>query len=399
MKVVLGLVIALFIHSGVFAQGIEFEHGTFAEALVKAKQENKLVFMDCYTSWCKPCKLLVKNVFPQKEVGDLFNERFVNLKVDMEKGEGLELNKRYDVVGYPTLLFIDANGEVVHRRASGCDVAELIEEANIALDPTKQIAALEKRYDNGERDNEVVISLVKALFSNRKMEKMKMVSEEYLANCSKDQLLSVDTYTILAYSRALKYESEVFKHWVANKEQLIVIDEIGERGYNAVIGLCVGNYIRNQIATASMKELKNAIEKSKQYHLFPNQEEMESGWYSAYYLANKEFDTWYEKQIQTAQKVSESNKEQGKKMFVDIAISIAIKPSFKGSNMYQKALDKFETLLIEDDSKMSYYCLAVLYKNVNNKEKALANIKLCIGKLGGKEDKFVGMLEKAIEAM
>lgn len=52
MKRILGVVLAVFLCSNVFAQGIEFEHGTFAEALAKAKKENKMVFMDCYTSWC-----------------------------------------------------------------------------------------------------------------------------------------------------------------------------------------------------------------------------------------------------------------------------------------------------------------------------------------------------------
>ena len=66
-------------------EGVKFEELTFKEALAKAKAENKLVFMDCYTSWCAPCKRMLNTVFVTKEAGDFFNPRFVSVKYDMEK--------------------------------------------------------------------------------------------------------------------------------------------------------------------------------------------------------------------------------------------------------------------------------------------------------------------------
>ena len=68
-------------------KGVKFEEGTFAEALALAKKENKLVFMDCYTAWCGPCKILAKKIFPIKEIGDFFNAHFVNIQMDMENQE------------------------------------------------------------------------------------------------------------------------------------------------------------------------------------------------------------------------------------------------------------------------------------------------------------------------
>lgn len=93
--------------------GIQFFHGTWEEALAKAKEEEKVIFMDAYASWCGPCKMMSARVFPNKEVGDYFNEHFINVKIDMEKGEGPQLSQRYGVRAYPTLFFIDANGKVV----------------------------------------------------------------------------------------------------------------------------------------------------------------------------------------------------------------------------------------------------------------------------------------------
>ena len=80
-----------------------------------AKQENKLIFLDAYASWCGPCKLLKRNVFPQSEVGDYFNEHFVSVAIDMEKGIGPKLAQQYRITAYPTLFFLDGNGNIVQK--------------------------------------------------------------------------------------------------------------------------------------------------------------------------------------------------------------------------------------------------------------------------------------------
>ncbi|WP_374755880.1 thioredoxin family protein [Larkinella soli] len=95
--------------------GIQFTESSWRAVLKKAKAENKVIFLDAYASWCGPCKLLQKNVFTQKEVGDYFNKEFINVKIDMEKGEGPALSRQYPLEAYPTLFFIDGNGKVLKK--------------------------------------------------------------------------------------------------------------------------------------------------------------------------------------------------------------------------------------------------------------------------------------------
>lgn len=94
-------------------KGIEFEHISFNELLLKAKKQDKLIFMDCYTSWCGPCRAMTNTVFTRPEIGSYFNSHFINTKIDMEKGEGIELARKYRIKAYPTLLFLDMNGNVI----------------------------------------------------------------------------------------------------------------------------------------------------------------------------------------------------------------------------------------------------------------------------------------------
>ena len=95
--------------------GIQFDHGSWAEITAKAKDAKKLIFIDCYTSWCGPCKRLSSEIFTLKDVGDFFNKNFINYKVDMEKGEGVTLAKKFHVGAFPTLLWVDHKGNIVHR--------------------------------------------------------------------------------------------------------------------------------------------------------------------------------------------------------------------------------------------------------------------------------------------
>ena len=97
------------------AEGIQFTEASWKEVLKKAKAEKKVIFLDAYASWCGPCKMLQKNVFTKKDVGDFYNTKFINVKMDMEKGEGPALSQVYPLEAYPTLLYIDGNGKVLKK--------------------------------------------------------------------------------------------------------------------------------------------------------------------------------------------------------------------------------------------------------------------------------------------
>ena len=94
-------------------QSIKFEDSNFASILTKAKAEKKLVFLDAYATWCGPCKLMERNVFTDKNVAEFYNKNFINARIDMEKGEGRDIAAQYGIRSYPTLLFLNGEGEVV----------------------------------------------------------------------------------------------------------------------------------------------------------------------------------------------------------------------------------------------------------------------------------------------
>lgn len=112
------LIIFICILSG-FAQAkseeVNFIKGTFDEILNLAKTENKIVMIDFFTDWCKWCVELDNVVYKNDEVAQYANANQINWKIDAEKGEGIELAKRYKVTGYPTVIFIQPDGTEIDR--------------------------------------------------------------------------------------------------------------------------------------------------------------------------------------------------------------------------------------------------------------------------------------------
>lgn len=144
------------------AQGLFFESITLEEALVKAQKADKLVFIDAFTTWCGPCKMMNKEVFTDSAVADFFARNFVNVKLDMEKGEGIGVSERYKIWVYPSLLFLDYKGAVQHRSAGFHHPHDLLALAQTALDSTQNLAAMEKIYAAGDRHKDFLLQYLKA---------------------------------------------------------------------------------------------------------------------------------------------------------------------------------------------------------------------------------------------
>ena len=154
MKNLLTLLLAVLFVLTLEAQstGIEFSQEDWKTTLAKAQKEDKLIFVDCYTTWCGPCKWMAANVFNQEAVGDYYNKHFINVKLDMEKGEGLEFAKKYGIRAYPTLMFVNGEGKMMHKAIGSRKADQFAELGQAANDPNQQVGALMARYEKGDRD-------------------------------------------------------------------------------------------------------------------------------------------------------------------------------------------------------------------------------------------------------
>ena len=158
----------------------------YTDVLDLAKKENKHVFIDFYTDWCAPCKRMAKDVFPQKEVGDYLNTRYVCLQLNAEK-EGKELAENFEVEAYPTFIVTNAQGKYMFRIVGGMEARYFIIRMNENTDPECSPVRIAERYLTGERTPQVVEHYISVLKRNGKYKEGKEVIENYFDSLSNEQ--------------------------------------------------------------------------------------------------------------------------------------------------------------------------------------------------------------------
>lgn len=192
---------------------ITFETGNLASVFEKAKKENKLIFVDAFTTWCGPCKHMAKHVFTNDTVADYYNSNFINLKLDMEKGEGLAFATKYDVRCYPNLMFIDANGNVVHRIAGSMPNAEFIAFGKTTKTPEKTFGALKTQYERAALNESNVNSYIQLLMNCCLDPSEKALN--YIRNVKEEELLKRTNWLVMR-DFVYDHESREIKYFLKN---------------------------------------------------------------------------------------------------------------------------------------------------------------------------------------
>ena len=218
------------------AQGIKFVESNFKEALTQAEQENKLLFMDCYTSWCGPCRLLANRVFPNDSIGQFFNKHFISLKVDMEKGEGPALARQYGVKAYPTLLFIDpSTQEIVSQVVGFRTVKALLEDAQKAANPNRNLQGLAAQFNENPANPAIASAYLEGLWAASLNQERDETLKKYLSRLTPEEICTTDNWKILSahtenpYSYAfdcLHKNSEGFRNVVGKEAVNAKLDHL-----------------------------------------------------------------------------------------------------------------------------------------------------------------------------
>lgn len=148
----------LFITVSTFAQTIDFSKKSWDKVLAEAKAANKNIFVDAYTTWCAPCKKMDKYVFTKPNVATFYNDNFISIKMDMEKGEGPAFAVKHGVKQFPTLLYFSPEGELLHRAVGFKDANDFIKVGETALNPKLRLGTMTEKYIRGNRSPEFLKS-------------------------------------------------------------------------------------------------------------------------------------------------------------------------------------------------------------------------------------------------
>src|SRR2546421_11430127 len=198
-------------------KGIRFEDElSWQQVLGKAKTENKFVFVDCFATWCGPCKLMDKEVYPKESVGNYINEKFISVKAQMDTSKqdngqvknwyasARDLRQQYKVTAFPTYLFFTPEGKIVHRGVGAVRDSDFLRLSANALNPAKQYYTLLENYRQGNKDYPGMAYLVTKSKSIGDNETANAIARDYLDNylykLSEDELPTKDNIEFIRSS-------------------------------------------------------------------------------------------------------------------------------------------------------------------------------------------------------
>ncbi len=215
MKQILTFALVVLFCGFLKADGIEFFDGTWEEALAEATKQEKLLFVDAYAQWCGPCKRMAKSVFPQKEVGEFYNKNFINVKLDYEKKEADVFRKSYPVAAFPTLYYIDFNGEVIHAQKGAQKADGLIQVGKMALAKVDRSGDYAELYEKGERDPKLIYNYIKAL--NQAGKPSLKVANDYLNNAED---IGAEQNLKIIYISTIEADSKIFDRLIEHRSKI-----------------------------------------------------------------------------------------------------------------------------------------------------------------------------------
>jgi thioredoxin-related protein len=202
------------------AQGIQFDqYASWKQILQQAKQEHKYILVDAYATWCVPCKKMDAETFIDKKAGDYFNEKFIATKVQMDKTgndnshikswytEAKAVSEQYKITGYPTILFFSASGEIIGRSVGYRNAAELIADAEHAINTSNTFDSLFTKYKDHKNDSALVFNLSRIARAMGRSDVEQKIAQTYINSLKeaelfdKNNLIFMGQYTVSSRNR------------------------------------------------------------------------------------------------------------------------------------------------------------------------------------------------------
>lgn len=240
--------------------GIAFTDIPFAEALKKAGEMDKLIFLDCYTSWCGPCKMMSAQVFSQKTVGDFFNRNFINLKIDMEKGEGKGLADRYEVKAFPTMMLLDKEGRVVYKIMGGSDTGTFMKKIQRGVQPEYCYYDLKARYAAGDRSVEMMPYYLMTMTDAGELKGEDSDIRGYLAGLGEEDKYTKAAWNLFDYY-INGYKMPEFSLICANRDKFAqqVGEQVVDKKIESILFPAVIGYLDHKNSAEDMEEMRKLI--------------------------------------------------------------------------------------------------------------------------------------------
>ncbi len=399
---------SVFLYAQHTDNGIHFEQGlTWDQVKAKARAENKYIFVDCYATWCGPCKIMDKNVYPNDLVGAYVNSKFISIKVQMDTSgnddkdiallypAAREMEKEYKINSLPSFLFFSPDGNIVQKETGGQAIKEFMVLMRNAIDPNKQLYTLANNAFAGKLSYAVMPALIKRLKDYKEdslaNEVAKVYVHGYLEKLSDDIFYTKETLKLFrAYSRVISSSDRIFRLYYQQPGRVDSI--MGEKGYaKDRVNFIITNQEIQPVITRADKEgvvpdwkkIQKDIQRkyNKEYAVY-NVLNAEINWYS-YKLEWEE----YLKLLMQKWKIygEEEFKKSGALGLNDMAWTVFIHSNNKKQLRTALVWSEMSIPMDKNDPTAEMDTKANILYKLENKDKALSTeiqvVEMCVNKV------------------
>jgi|GEM_PF-970765 len=233
----LGLILMLFILANpAQAQSVNFRDVAYDQMFPTAQDEQKAVMLYFHFDGCGACVKMEQTAFVDPTVADWWNEHFVSLDVNTRSTDGAEVNKHYGVQMHPTFLFLDAEGNELHKIAGVYSPEEFLTQGKLVLSESNTLSAFHKKYENGERSGDFLLTYCYMLRDADELDTLRV--NDYLRTLQAGDYFKeknkrfVYEYCLHHFEVYTPYGSAAFAHLLEHREgydELFAPDQVSTR--------------------------------------------------------------------------------------------------------------------------------------------------------------------------
>ncbi len=390
--------LALYANAFVFASGIDFlnvsNNAQWEEVLKRAKKENKLLFVDFYTDWCGWCKKMDKEVFSIQEVGNYYNQEFINLKIDAENDQlGAGLAAKFKVEGFPTYLFIDSEQMVVSTLVGYQQKSQLIESGLSAISIWRLLPELKAKAQKGKLSPSETRDLAVLMAKQDGTDAAMVYANQYAKDFKNEYLSKPEDFEFaMFFLKAI--DSPTFEYF--SKNYRIIAQSVGVEKVDEYKYIIFEDNFMKAVAKNDEAALNRLIDKLSPIYLDgATQSEndmlrftMQSGFY-------ERTENW-EKFIELIENFRDTKAEDKAAFIFGQSEKIALQ--LPDSRLIKKAIDWMQVATSQSKTFDNHFLLSILYlRNENTQEAKNQLSKAQVLAKSDEEKEKVNELQKYIK--
>ena len=183
----------------------------------RASDQQLMLFVDVYATWCGPCKIMDKEVYTAPSVAEYMNANFVSVRLDGETDYGRKYAAEQQLEGYPTMFIFSKDGDPVSKVIGFSPAEELVQELKGIVENYKVVKVYQTKYERGTLETGEFSAYITVVREMGKQEEAEKLAAEYMERVIGSKLSNSDIRVVAFY---MDLEDEWWPDFSSDKDRL-----------------------------------------------------------------------------------------------------------------------------------------------------------------------------------